>query len=233
MFVDVHEPMSDETMNLDANFEIADCGVRSVGSKGGPLAPTDGDGVHEIRGRRPHAPRSDSPSDAIRCRCEILDQRTRMLRVVSNSASELPTETPRPPLGPTSARQKLSHLARIRPIYRARILRSEFEHDGSARHPIWTRRCTRNPGRRRTAWSVPFHGCCRRACVRGIEFIQSPFKSRTDSSQTRSILASILQTFDRVRVADLWTSSTATHLPKQLTRSPNASRAYPISFTKR
>ena len=65
MFADVQEPMSDETMNLDANVELADCSVRATGSKGVPSALTDGDGVDEIRGRGPHAPRSGSPQNAI------------------------------------------------------------------------------------------------------------------------------------------------------------------------
>ena len=233
MFADVHEPMSDETMNLDSNFEVADRGVRSAGSKGGPLAPTDGEGVTEMRGRRAHAPRFGSPSDAILGTRKIVDQQTWMLRVVSISASESPTETPRPQLGQASERLKLRPVARIRTIYRPRILSSEFDHDDIIRHPICKRGCIRHPRRRLTGSSEVFDGGCSFACSRGIEFIQTPFKSRTDFSQTRSILASIPQTFDRVRVADLWASSTATLLPRQLTRSPNASRAYPISFTKR
>ena len=188
MFADGHEPTSEETMNLDGNIELANCRVRSAGSKGAPLALIDGDGVNEIMGPRPHAPRSGSPSMTIDQGREIVNQQTWMLPVVSNSASELPAERTLLRVGLACSCPKPRHLGRRGASCIPRILRSQFEHDGSVRHSIWSRGSTTHPRRQLTALSVAFHGCCRLTCVRGIEFIQSPFKSRPDFLQTSPVV---------------------------------------------
>ena len=233
MFADVHEPMSDETMNLNANVELADCGGRAAPSESGSLAPTDDERVNEIRGSRPHAPRFGSTSNAILRGRRIVDQHTWMRRGVSNSSSEFPTETPRQQLGPASARRQRRHPARIRGIYRPQILRSEFQHDGSVRDPIWTRGCTLHPGRRLTGSAIVFHGCRSTACGGGTKFIQSPFNGHLGSSQTKSILAAMPLSFDQVNLVAPQAFSTETRASKQLPRSEMPPRAHQISVTNR
>jgi hypothetical protein len=233
MFVDVHEPTSDETMNLKANVELADCGARSAGSKGARSALTDGDGVDETRDRRPHAPRSGSPSDAILCKRKIVDDEARMLPVVTHSASELSTEITMPPLGTACGRPERRHLGRIRAIYGPRILRSQIEHEGSVRDLIWSRGCTGHPTRPLTGSSIAFHCCGRLACFPGPKSLPQSNDWRPDFSQTESILDPMPQPVDRVNLADPRASATAIHLPKQLIPSANASRDHQTSFTER
>jgi hypothetical protein len=233
MFTAVQGPTIDEPLNASANVELAVDGARSARSKGGPTVLTDGTGVNEIRCRRPHAPRSGSPSDAILCRRKIVDEQTWMLRIVTISASEFRTETTLPRLGPASARPMPRHLGRIRATDRPRILRSQIELGGSVRHLIWSRACTEHPTRRLTGSSIAFHCCRRLACFRVTKSILQPFKWRTDFSQTESILDPMPQPVDRVNLADLRALATAIHLPKQLIPSANASRDHQTSFSER
>jgi len=226
-------PTGDKPMNSKANVELLNDHVRSVRSKGGSLAPTDGEGVTEMRGRPARAPRSSSPADALLRRPKIVGRQTWRLRVVSISASELPAETMMPWLGPTCANTKERRLSQIRAIYRPRILRSEFEHDGSVRHPIWRRGCALHPGRQLTAWSVAFHRWSSVACGGGKKVIQLPFNWSIGCSPSKAMLAAMPLSFDRLNLVDLRVLSIETHLPKQASRSPNASRAHQIGFTKR
>lgn len=208
MSADVHDLTGDKTMNANKNVKLANDDLWPVRSTGGTRALTEGNGPGETY-RRPHAPRSDKPKNAVLTGPHF----------AINSTSELRSSATRRLRVSEGAPPSLRVLDRIQASYRLRIGYSPADRVSQIRRLVWSRGRTAHPRHPLPASSVDSYSRRQLAAYcrpNPPNCGQRPALIARKRSRSEVQFPRAVHGFD---FTTLQLAPTTTRVPKQLTRS--------------